>query len=139
MTSHRCDVLVLFGATGDLAYKQIFPALFSLFKRGRLNIPVVGIARSKLSQAEFHQRAKASLTTAALSVNETEFAAFASNLRYVSGDYTDPATFEHLERELSTYSFPLFYMARDILKKRSTTLPICILCRHFKRTVPMLL
>src|SRR5690625_5190919 len=100
MTPHRCDVLVLFGATGDLAYKQIFPALFSLFQRGRLNIPVVGIARSKLSQAEFHERAKASLTTAALSFNETEFAAFADNLRYVSGDYTDPGTFEHLEQDL---------------------------------------
>lgn len=111
MTERRCDVVVFFGATGDLAAKQIFPALFAMFRRGQLDIPVVGVARSDLSRADFHQRAKASLQEAGQAFSDREFKGFASNLHYLSGDYADPATFDKLGQQLGGYAYPLFYMA----------------------------
>lgn len=111
MKKQRCDVLVFFGATGDLAFKQIFPALYALFGRGQLDMPVIGVARSDLSHTEFHQRAKSSLQTAGLSFSSQEFDAFARQLQYVSGDYSDTATFERLGQKIQDYSYPLFYMA----------------------------
>lgn len=111
MTDRRSDVLVLFGATGDLAFKEIFPALFALHKRGRLNMPVIGIARSELSQLEFRDRAAQSLKAAGLKVGQNAFDDFGRHLQYLSGDYTETTTFERLEHTLDGFSDPLFYMA----------------------------
>lgn len=111
MKERRSDLLVFFGATGDLAAKQIFPALFAMFRRGVLDMPVIGVARSELSGADFHLLVKTSLQKAGLSIAEREFEGFASNLHYIVGDYTDPATFDRLGQQLGGYSYPLFYLA----------------------------
>jgi glucose-6-phosphate 1-dehydrogenase len=85
----RSDALVLFGATGDLAYQQIFPALLALTKRGRLEMPVIGVARQAFTEDEFRARAKKSLVDHGLyregrAEDETHFQALASRLRYAS-------------------------------------------------------
>lgn len=111
MDTIRSDVLVFFGATGDLAFKEIFPALFALFQSGRLRVPVIGIARSELSQGEFHQRAKESLEASGQQFLPSEFTAFSRLLSYFNGDYNDVETFSRLGKRLEAYSRPLFYMA----------------------------
>jgi len=112
----RSDALVLFGATGDLAYQQIFPALLALTKRGRLEMPVIGVARQALTEDEFRARAKKSLVDHGLYregrvEDETHFQALASSLRYVVGDYENPATFTTLRQVLADSAAPLFYLA----------------------------
>ncbi len=116
MSEPRSDALVLFGATGDLAYQQIFPALLALTKRGRLEMPVIGVARQALSEDEFRARAKKSLVDHGLyregrAEDETHFQALASRLRYVVGDYENPATFTTLRQVLADSAAPLFYLA----------------------------
>ena len=96
----RSDALVFFGATGDLAYKKIFPALQSMAGRGRLDFPVVGVARSGWTREQFIEHARASVTEYGGLV-EASFAHLAANLRYVDGDYNDPATFAALRIELA--------------------------------------
>ena len=82
----RSDVLVLFGATGDLAYKKIFPALQALTKRGRLDMPVVGVAKSGWNLDQLVARAKASVSEHG-GLDQPAFDKLVSNLRYVDGDY----------------------------------------------------
>src|SRR5690625_419618 len=107
----RCsDVLVFFGATGDLAFREIFPALFALYQRGRLTIPVIGVARSPLTPEQFHQRARDSLWANRM-YDERAFAGFARGLTYVSGDYRDAETYRNLDQVLEGFERPLFYMA----------------------------
>ncbi|RPH54425.1 MAG: hypothetical protein EHM89_18575, partial [Acidobacteria bacterium] len=89
------DALVFFGITGDLAYKKIFPALQALVRRGRLDVPVVGVARSPLTRDELVERAKASVTEFG-GLDPVAFPKLARLLTYVAGDYTDPSTFERL-------------------------------------------
>jgi len=108
--AEQSDAFVFFGATGDLAYKQIFPALQSLTRRGRLDMPVVGVAKSGWTVDQLRGRARASLEERG-TVDEEAFARLASNLRYVDGDYKDPATFEGLRRELGGAEHPLHYLA----------------------------
>ncbi len=91
----QSDALVFFGATGDLAYKQIFPALQVLMQRGVLDVPVVGVAKSGWNLDQLRARAEESLTDHG-GVDPAAFAKLSSLLRYVDGDYRDPATFATL-------------------------------------------
>ena len=106
----RSDALVFFGATGDLAYKKIFPALQSLARRGRLDVPVVGVAKSGWGRDQLVERAKASVTEYG-GLDEGAFAKLVANLRYVDGDYKDPATFNQIKTELGGAKRPLHYFA----------------------------
>jgi glucose-6-phosphate 1-dehydrogenase len=106
----RSDALVLFGATGDLAYKKIFPALQSLVRRGRLDVPVVGVGRSAWTREQLIERAKASVTEYG-ALDEAAFPRLAELLRYVAGDYGDPATFSRLRAELGHAERPAHYLA----------------------------
>jgi glucose-6-phosphate 1-dehydrogenase len=106
----RSDALVFFGATGDLAYKKIFPALQSLVRRGRLDIPVVGVAKSGWNRDQLIERARASLTEYG-GLDPEAFAKLVAGLRYVDGDYNDPKTFEQLRAELGNAQRPAHYLA----------------------------
>jgi glucose-6-phosphate 1-dehydrogenase len=104
------DALVFFGATGDLAYKKIFPALQRLVRHGRLNVPVIGVARAGWTLDQLRERARDSLARHG-GVDEDAFARLSRLLRYVDGDYADPATFEALRRELGSSTRPTHYLA----------------------------
>ena len=104
------DALVFFGATGDLAYKKIFPALVSLIRRGRLDVPIVGVAKSGWTREQLVERARSSLTAAGV-FDEASFAKLATQLRDVDGDYSDPATFAQVRAHLGDAQRPLHYLA----------------------------
>jgi glucose-6-phosphate 1-dehydrogenase len=104
------DALVFFGATGDLAYKQIFPALHALVRRDALQVPIIGIARAKRTTEELRERARDSIAHHG-SVDARAFDKLASLLRYVSVDYKDPQSFAELRRALGSAERPLFYLA----------------------------
>ena len=105
------DVLVIFGATGDLARKKLHPALYRLATRGRLTVPVVGVARSAWSDDQLRAYAREAVVTRLGPVPEPELDAFAGRLSYVSGDYGDPATYERLREKLGAARHPVFYLA----------------------------
>ncbi|MCI0345500.1 MAG: glucose-6-phosphate dehydrogenase, partial [Chloroflexi bacterium] len=107
----RGDGLVLFGATGDLARKKLFPSLFRLARRGRLGFPVIGVARSPLTDGEFGERVRASLDEAGQAGEDGTFRSLAGSLGYVSGTYDDPTLYERLAERLSDSRRPLFYLA----------------------------
>jgi len=107
----QSDALVLFGITGDLAYKMIFPALYALAKRGALSVPVIGVAREKWSLAQLHARVKDSLQQAGGIDNKKAFDGLLSLLRYVSEDYSNPDTFTALKKELGDAQHPVHYLA----------------------------
>src|SRR6201981_3032444 len=92
MSEIHSDALVFFGATGDLAYKKIFPALQAMIKRGHLNVPVVGVAKAGWNLDQFRARAKDSLEKHG-GLDSAAFEKLIGLLRYVDGDYQDPATF----------------------------------------------
>jgi glucose-6-phosphate 1-dehydrogenase len=104
------DALVFFGATGDLAYKQIFPALQRLAKRGVLNMPVIGVAKSGWNLDQLKQRAKESVEHNG-GIDPDAFTRLLSVLQYIDGDYTDPATFHQLRQLLGSARHPLHYLA----------------------------
>jgi glucose-6-phosphate 1-dehydrogenase len=104
------DAFVFFGATGDLAYKKIFPALQSMVKRGRLDMPVVGVAKSGWTREQLIERAKASVTENG-GLDAEAFPKLVSHLRYVDGDYADPATFAEVKKHLAGATRPLHYLA----------------------------
>jgi glucose-6-phosphate 1-dehydrogenase len=106
----RSDALVVFGITGDLAYQKVIPALQAMVRRGNLNVPVVGVARSGWNLQRVTERMRASLDDHG-GEDEPSFAKLHSMLRYVDGDYTDPATFDRLRQELGNARRPLFYLA----------------------------
>jgi glucose-6-phosphate 1-dehydrogenase len=106
----RSDALVFFGATGDLAYKQIFPALQRLVRRGELDVPVVGVAKAGWNLERLREQARASIAEHDV-LDEDAFARLCTLLRYVDGDYRDPATFDALRRELGGARRPLHYLA----------------------------
>src|SRR5690349_16194580 len=108
--SLRADTLVFFGATGDLAYKKIFPALQAMVKRGTLNVPVIGFAREDWSLDRLKARAKDSLEKHG-GLDPAAFEKLSSLLRFVGGDYNDPATFKLLCRQLGSAEHPAFYLA----------------------------
>ena len=104
------DALVFFGATGDLAYKQIFPALQALARHGRLEFPVVGVAKAGWNLAQLVERARASVSEHG-GLDEEAFAKLARRLRYVDGDYADAETFTRVRAELAGARRPLHYLA----------------------------
>ena len=107
----RSDALVLFGVTGDLVHKKIFPALYAMAKRGALNVPVVGVASSQWSVAQLRARAKDSIKKVGRIDDPVALRHMLSLLRYVSGDYNDPATFDALKNALRDARFPTHYLA----------------------------
>jgi glucose-6-phosphate 1-dehydrogenase len=104
------DAIVFFGATGDLAYKQIFPALQGLVRDEGISVPIVGVAKAGWTLDQFKARAKDSLQHHP-GFDETAFAKLVGLLRYVDGDYNDPATFENLRKALGSAKRPLHYLA----------------------------
>jgi len=110
MNNSHSDAFVFFGATGDLAYKKIFPALQAMIKRGHLNIPVVGVAKAGWNLEQLKARAHDSLEKHG-GVDAAAFEKLSSLLRYVDGDYGDPETFRALGRELKTAQRPAHYLA----------------------------
>jgi glucose-6-phosphate 1-dehydrogenase len=106
----RSDALVFFGATGDLAYKQIFPALQALARRGALEMPVVGVAKSGWNLEQFRARARDSVEHHG-GLDRGAFDKLSSRLRYVDGDYGEATTFERLRGELGHATRPLHYLA----------------------------
>jgi glucose-6-phosphate 1-dehydrogenase len=107
----RSDALVFFGATGDLAYKKIFPALQAMARRGHLTFPVVGVAKSGWTLEQLVERARASVSECGGGVDPEAFAQLAAQLRYVDGDYNDIATFTQLRQELAGAQRPIHYLA----------------------------
>lgn len=105
-----CDALVFFGASGDLAYKQIIPALAALVKRSVLGVPIIGVARAGWTVEQFVERARSSLEDHGM-FDEAGFGRFASLLRFVDGDDGDTATFARLHEELGAANRPLHYLA----------------------------
>jgi len=110
MTNSHSDALVFFGATGDLAYKKIFPALQAMVKRGHLNVPVIGVAKAGWTLDQLKARAHDSLEKHG-GIDPAAFEKLSSLLRYVDGDYQDPETFTALARELKTAERPAHYLA----------------------------
>jgi glucose-6-phosphate 1-dehydrogenase len=110
MALAHSDAFVFFGATGDLAYKQIFPALQSMVKHGTLNVPVIGVARAGWNLDQLRARARESLKEHG-GVDEEALAKLSSLLRYVDGDYQDPNTFKELRAQLGGAVRPLHYLA----------------------------
>ena len=110
MTAQHSDALVFFGATGDLAYKKIFPALQAMIKRGHLNIPVVGVAKAGWNLDQFKARAKDSLEKHG-GLDPAAFEKLSSLLKYVDGDYNDAATFQALRKAIGAAQRPAHYLA----------------------------
>ena len=110
MNNSHSDAFAFFGATGDLAYKKIFPALQAMIKRGHLNMPVVGVAKAGWNLEQLKARAHDSLEKHG-GVDAAAFEKLSSLLRYVDGDYGEPETFRALGRELKTAQRPAHYLA----------------------------
>ena len=110
MSDAHADALVLFGATGDLAYQQIFPALQAMVRHGRLNVPVIGVARPNWTTDQLCARMKESLSAHG-GVDADAYAQLAARVSYVSGDYEDPTTFDRLREALGRAVRPVFYLA----------------------------
>ena len=110
MTAVRSDAFVFFGATGDLAYRKIFPALQALARSGNLDLPVIGMAREGWSLEQLRERAHDSLEKHG-GVDPVAFDRLSKQLRYVGGDYTNPATYQRLKHALGDASRPLHYLA----------------------------
>ena len=105
------DALVIFGVTGDLAHKMIFPALYSMAKRGELNVPVVGVAASKWRLAQLRKQAKDSIKHAGKIDDRVALDHLLSLLQYVGGDYNEPNTFNALKKALGDAQRPAHYLA----------------------------
>jgi glucose-6-phosphate 1-dehydrogenase len=110
MSQLQSDALVFFGATGDLAYKKIFPSLQAMVKRGSLNVPVIGVAKAGWNLEQFKARARDSLEKHG-GVDEAAFKTLSGLLRYVDGDYENPATFAALRQTLGPAQHPAHYLA----------------------------
>src|SRR5580704_8329116 len=100
MAIEKSDALVVFGVTGDLAHKMIFPALYAMVKRGVLTVPVIGVAFPKWSLQRLQKRASDSIKRAGGIDDKRAFARLLSLLKYVSGDYTESSTFTAIKAAL---------------------------------------
>ena len=105
------DAFVFFGATGDLAYKKIFPALHSMVRRGHLQVPIIGVAKAGWTLEQLQERARASVEEHGGGVDEAVFGKLLALLRYVDGDYNDRSTFDELRRQLAGSECPVHYLA----------------------------
>jgi glucose-6-phosphate 1-dehydrogenase len=110
MNGSHADALVFFGATGDLAYKKIFPALQAMVKRGHLTVPVIGVAKAGWNLEQLRARAQDSVEHHG-GIDPAAFAQLCGLLRYVDGDYQDPTTFQSLRKELGSAQQPAHYLA----------------------------
>ncbi|HKE61799.1 MAG TPA: glucose-6-phosphate dehydrogenase [Nitrospira sp.] len=110
MSEYHSDALVFFGATGDLAYKKIFPSLQTMVKRGCLDVPVIGVAKAGWNLEQLRARAKDSLEKHG-GVDAAAFEKLIGSLRYVDGDYKDSATFQAIRKALNGASRPTHYLA----------------------------
>jgi glucose-6-phosphate 1-dehydrogenase len=110
MAMQQADALVFFGATGDLAYKKIFPALQAMVKRGSLSVPVIGVAKAGWTLDQLKARAKDSLETHG-GLDADAWTKLSGLLRYVDGDYADDATFAEVRNQLGSAKLPAYYLA----------------------------
>src|ERR1700754_2204175 len=110
MSEPKSDALVFFGATGDLAYKKIFPSLQAMLKRGHLDVPVIGVAKAGWTLDQLKARARDSLEKHG-GLDPAAFDKLSGLLRYVDGDYADPTTFEAIRKELGSAQHPAHYLA----------------------------
>jgi glucose-6-phosphate 1-dehydrogenase len=110
MSESKADALVFFGATGDLAYKKIFPSLQAMVKRGHLDVPVIGVAKAGWNLEQLKARARDSLEKHG-GIDSVAFGKLSSLLRYVDGDYADSSTFQAIRRELGSAQRPAHYLA----------------------------
>jgi glucose-6-phosphate 1-dehydrogenase len=110
MTGSHSDALVFFGATGDLAYKKIFPALQAMIKRGRLDVPVIGVAKAGWKLDQLKARARDSVEKHG-GLDAAAFEKLSNLLRYVDGDYKDPETFQAIRKEFGSAERPAHYLA----------------------------
>jgi glucose-6-phosphate 1-dehydrogenase len=111
MTASHSDALVVFGATGDLAHKQIFPALYAMAKRGTLKVPVIGVARQKWTPERLHDHVTDSIERAGGVDDRSALKHLLSLLSYVGGDYDDEGTFTALKEALGKARRPVHYLA----------------------------
>jgi glucose-6-phosphate 1-dehydrogenase len=111
MKVDHSDALVFFGATGDLAHKKIFPSLQAMLKRGHLNVPVIGVAKAGWNVEQLRARARDSLENYGGGVDAMAFDKLCGLLRYVDGDYKEPATFQAIRKELGAAARPAHYLA----------------------------
>jgi glucose-6-phosphate 1-dehydrogenase len=111
MNVPHSDALVFFGATGDLAYKKIFPSLQDMIKGGHLNVPVIGVAKASWNVDQLRARARDSLEKHGGGVDPAAFDKLCGLLRYVDGDYKDPTTFQSIRKELGSAERPAHYLA----------------------------
>jgi glucose-6-phosphate 1-dehydrogenase len=110
MSKSQSDALVFFGATGDLAYKKIFPALQAMAKRGHLDVPVIGVAKAGWNLEQLRERARDSVEKHG-GIDAAAFDKLCGLLRYVDGDYNDPLTFQAIRKELDGTERPAYYLA----------------------------
>lgn len=110
MNPTHSDALVFFGATGDLAYKKIFPALQAMLKRGNLDIPIIGVAKAGWNLDQLRARARESVERHG-GLDRDAFDRLSRLLRYVDGDYHDASTFEELRKQLGSATRPAYYLA----------------------------
>src|SRR2546422_9208633 len=110
MNDVHSDAFVFFGATGDLAYKKIFPALQAMAKRGHLDVPVIGVAKAGWTIDELRARARDSVKEHG-GLDAVAFDRLCGMLRYVDGDYKDPATFQAIRQQLGPAQRPAHYLA----------------------------
>jgi glucose-6-phosphate 1-dehydrogenase len=111
MSASRSDALVLFGVTGDLAHKMIFPALYAMVKRGELKVPIIGVAFPNWSLARLHKRITDSVKGSGGIDNKRALQHLLSLFKYVSGDYKDPDTFTAIKKALGSARRPAHYLA----------------------------
>ena len=110
MSEPRSDALVFFGATGDLAYKKIFPSLQAMLKRGHLDVPVIGVAKAGWTLDQLKARVRDSLEKHG-GLDAAAFDKLAGLLRYVDGDYADRTTFDAIRKQLGSAQRPAHYLA----------------------------
>jgi glucose-6-phosphate 1-dehydrogenase len=111
MANSHSDALVVYGVTGDLAHKMIFPALYAMVKRGTLKVPVIGVAFPKWSMERVHKRVTDSIKRSGGIDDERAFKRLLSLLKYVSGDYNDSDTFAAIKKALGSAHRPAHYLA----------------------------
>jgi glucose-6-phosphate 1-dehydrogenase len=107
----HADTLVLFGAMGDLAHKKIFPALYHMVRHGHLDVPVIGIARAAGTDARLKERVRDSVQEQGDNIDQESLSKLLNLLRYVGGDYQEPATFDLLKQKLGSAARPAHYLA----------------------------
>ena len=107
----RSDAVILFGVTGDLAYKKIFPALYAMVKKGWLDVPVVGVASTHWNLTQLKDRATQAITSSGKIDDPDALNRLLSLLQYVAGDYNDTGTFYRLKEALGPAKQPVYYLA----------------------------